>query len=156
MLPTLAAHSSPLAWKIPWTEEPGRLQSMGSQRFGHDWATSLSFFSWYPLILTHSCQVKNPSLSWKKRKRQEMYKRTSAQSRECGFCQGPGHSWNVHVILGGNFHVVDFMLGNLSFKPVVLFQDYLKYTKYISTSQLHVICFPLYPFYHSKNVRRYI
>ena len=33
-----------LAWKIPWTEEPGRLQSMGSQRVGHDWATSLSLF----------------------------------------------------------------------------------------------------------------
>ena len=32
----MAAHSSTLAWKIPWTEETGRLQSMGSQRVGHD------------------------------------------------------------------------------------------------------------------------
>ena len=32
----MAAHSSILAWKIPWTEEPGRLQSMGSQRVGHN------------------------------------------------------------------------------------------------------------------------
>ena len=32
----MAAHSSILAWKISWTEEPGRLQSMGSQRVGHD------------------------------------------------------------------------------------------------------------------------
>ena len=32
----LAPHSSTLAWKIPWEEEPGRLQSMGSQRVGHD------------------------------------------------------------------------------------------------------------------------
>ena len=32
----MAPHSSPLAWKIPWTEEPGRLQSMGSRRVGHD------------------------------------------------------------------------------------------------------------------------
>ena len=32
----MAAHSSTLAWKIPWMEEPGRLQSMGSQRVGHD------------------------------------------------------------------------------------------------------------------------
>ena len=38
----LAPHSSTLAWKIPWMEEPGRLQSMGSLRVGHDWATSLS------------------------------------------------------------------------------------------------------------------
>ena len=38
----MAAHSSIVAWKIPWTEEPGRLQSMGSQRVGHDLATSFS------------------------------------------------------------------------------------------------------------------
>ena len=41
----MAPHSSTLAWKIPWMEEPGRLQSMGSQRVGHDWATSLSLFT---------------------------------------------------------------------------------------------------------------
>ena len=35
-------HSSNLTWEIPWTEEPGRLQSMGLQRVGHDWVTSLS------------------------------------------------------------------------------------------------------------------
>ena len=35
----MATHSSILAWRIPWTEEPGGLQSMGSQRVGHDWAT---------------------------------------------------------------------------------------------------------------------
>ena len=40
----MATHSSTLAWKTPWTEEPGRLQSMGSLRVGHDWATSLSLF----------------------------------------------------------------------------------------------------------------
>ena len=38
----MATHSSILAWKIPWTEKPGRLQPMGSQRVGHNWATSLS------------------------------------------------------------------------------------------------------------------
>ena len=37
----MATHSSTLAWKIPWTEEPGRQQSLGSQRVGHDWATLL-------------------------------------------------------------------------------------------------------------------
>ena len=35
-----AAHSSILAWKIPWTEEPGRQQSMGLQRVRHNWATN--------------------------------------------------------------------------------------------------------------------
>ena len=38
----MAIHSSTIAWKIPWTDEPGRIQSMGSQRVRHDWATSLS------------------------------------------------------------------------------------------------------------------
>ena len=45
----LQTHSNTLAWKLPWTEEPGRLQSMGSLRVGHEWATSLSlstFMHW--------------------------------------------------------------------------------------------------------------
>ena len=41
----MAPHSSTLAWKIPWTEQPGGLQSMGSLGVGHDWATSLSLFT---------------------------------------------------------------------------------------------------------------
>ena len=51
----VAPHSSPRAWKIPWTEEPGGLQSVGSLRVGHDWATSRSLFTflhwrrrWHP------------------------------------------------------------------------------------------------------------
>ena len=54
----MAPHSSTLAWKIPWMEEPGRLQSMGSLRVGHDWATSLSLFTfmhwrrkWQPTLV---------------------------------------------------------------------------------------------------------
>ena len=49
-LEEMAIHSNTLAWKIPWTEEPDRLQSMGSQRVGHDWATSLSFLSFHSLL----------------------------------------------------------------------------------------------------------
>ena len=41
----MATHSSTLAWKIPWAEEPGRQHSMGSPRVGRDRATSLSLFS---------------------------------------------------------------------------------------------------------------
>ena len=54
----MATHSSTLAWKIPLTEEPGRLQSMGSWRVGHNWATSLSLFTfthwrrkWQPTLV---------------------------------------------------------------------------------------------------------
>ena len=61
----MAPHSSTLAWKIPWTEEPGRLQSMGSLRVGQDWATSLSLFTFMhwrrkwqptPVFLPGECQ----------------------------------------------------------------------------------------------------
>ena len=44
-LKAMAPHSSTLAWKIPWTEEPGGLQSMGLRRVGHGWATSLSLLT---------------------------------------------------------------------------------------------------------------
>ena len=51
----MTTHTSTLAWKIPWTEEPGRPQSMEFQRIGHDWVTSVSLFTlihwrkkWYP------------------------------------------------------------------------------------------------------------
>ena len=53
----MAPHSSTLAWKIPWTGEPGRLLSMGSHRVEHDWATSLSLFTFHTLekeMATHS------------------------------------------------------------------------------------------------------
>ena len=47
----MATHSSILAWKIPWMEEPGRLQSMGSQRVGHDWMTSLHLeLEWHGVL----------------------------------------------------------------------------------------------------------
>ena len=62
-----ATHSSTHAWKISWTEEPGRLQSMGSQRVGHDWVTSLTHSLTHSLpftssviwgkVLNHSCLV---------------------------------------------------------------------------------------------------
>ena len=44
-LKTMATHSITLAWKIPWTEESGRLQSMGSWRVGYNWTTSFSLFT---------------------------------------------------------------------------------------------------------------
>ena len=55
----MATHSRTIAWKIPWTEEPGRLQSMGSHRVRHDWATSLHFIvqTGFP----GGTVVKNPS-----------------------------------------------------------------------------------------------
>ena len=59
----MVAHSSTLAWKIPWTEEPVRLQSMGSRRVGHEWTTSLLTFHSHALekeMANHSS-----ALAWK-------------------------------------------------------------------------------------------
>ena len=53
----MAIHFSILAWRIPWTEEPGELQSMGSQRVGRDWATKHSIAAYEVLkarISTHA------------------------------------------------------------------------------------------------------
>ena len=61
-----ATHSSILAWRIPWTEQPGRLQSMGLQRVGHDWATSLNFSPNYYLVIVPEFYYyfKNSSSKW--------------------------------------------------------------------------------------------
>ena len=56
----MATDFSTLAWKIPWTEEPGRLWSMGSLRVGHVWATLLSLFNFHALakeMATHSSDL---------------------------------------------------------------------------------------------------
>ena len=59
----MATHSNIPAWEIPWTEKPGGLHSMGSQRVGHDWATSLTLIlSQYSLIISSHC-LKPPT--WK-------------------------------------------------------------------------------------------
>ena len=58
----MATDSSTLAWKIPWTEETGRLQSMGSLRVGHDWATELNWTEWssgFPYFLQFKSEFGN-------------------------------------------------------------------------------------------------
>ena len=52
----MATHSSILAWRIPWTKKPGRLQSMGSQRVGHDWATGTHSLMMYVCVSAKSLQ----------------------------------------------------------------------------------------------------
>ena len=57
----MASHSSTLAWKIPWTEEPGRLQFMGLLRVGHDWVTfTFHFHALEKEMATHSS-----TLAWR-------------------------------------------------------------------------------------------
>ena len=58
-------HSSTLAWKIPWREEPGRLQSIGSLGVGHDWATSFSLFSFHFHALEKEMAAHSSVLAWR-------------------------------------------------------------------------------------------
>ena len=73
----MATHSSTLAWRIPWREEPGRLQSMGSQRVGHDWVTSLSLFTFWSKSSSMSSKLK------------DCYKSESKVSQSCSTLCGP-------------------------------------------------------------------
>ena len=61
----MAIHSSTLAWKIPWMEEPGRLQSMGSLRVGHDWVTSISLFTFHFHALEKEMAIHSSFLAWR-------------------------------------------------------------------------------------------
>ena len=61
----MATHSSTLAWKIPWTEEPGGLQSMESWRVGHDWVTSLSLFTFHFHALEKEMATHSSVLAWR-------------------------------------------------------------------------------------------
>ena len=61
----MAPHSSTLAWKIPWTEEPGRLQSMGLLRVRHDWATTLSVFTFHFHALEKEMATHSNILAWR-------------------------------------------------------------------------------------------
>ena len=58
----MATHSSVLAWRIPWTDDPGGLQSMGSQRVGHDWVTNI-----YMCVCVCVCVC-----VWREREREEV------------------------------------------------------------------------------------
>ena len=61
----MAPHSSTLAWKIPWTEEPSRLQSMGSLRVRHNWVTSLSLFTFHFHALEKEMATHSSVLAWR-------------------------------------------------------------------------------------------
>ena len=61
----MATHSSTLVWKIPWMEEPGRLRPMGSLRVRHDWASSLSLFTFHFHALEKEMATHSSVLAWR-------------------------------------------------------------------------------------------
>ena len=75
----MATHSSNLAWRIPWTEEPGRLQSIASQRFRHDWN------GW---AHTHACMHTEPGT-------QELFSAFLFCQKPIGFAFDPSHLHSI-------------------------------------------------------------
>ena len=101
----MAPHSSTLAWKIPWMEEPGGLQSTGSQKVGHDWVTSLSLFTFMhwrrkwqptPAFLPGESQGQGSLLGCR------LWGRTESDTTEATQQQQQQHNsiteWNSHVV----------------------------------------------------------
>ena len=84
-------HSSTLAWIIPWTEEPGRLQSIGSLRVGHNWTTSLSLFTF---------------MHWRRKwQPTPVFLPGESQGRwSLVGCQRVGHNWNDLAAVAAAWH----------------------------------------------------
>ena len=114
----MATYSSFLVWRIPWMEEPGRLQFMGSKRVRHNWATSLFFFSIFDVH--HQTSVCRERLWWKKNffinkffetQRKRIIRSTACTSQE--------HHWNTVPL-------------KTTWQIPILFIDYLKKIDYFS------------------------
>ena len=109
----MAPPSSTLAWKIPWTEKPGRLQSMASLRVGHDWATSFSLFTFMhwrrkwqptPMFLPGESQGRGSLVGCRLRGRTEWtwLKRLSSSSSSRS-CQEEGVGWGATGVSAERF-----------------------------------------------------
>ena len=120
----MATHSSILAWRIPWTEKPGRVQCIGLQRVGHDWATSLSLHSdrtWKELlsVLQEMWTISGKAVDWTKEPISKM-----PSSFTCmlviGWLEGCSHlAWSVRIPTSGLLSVaasklLDFLPGSLA------------------------------------------
>ena len=117
----MATYSSTLAWKIPWMEEPGRLQSMGSLKVGHDWTTSLSLFTFMhwrrkwqptPVFLLGESQgwrslvgsVYGVAQSWTRLKQLSSSSSSSSSQIHNGQCRERGGQSTEKVFWFSNFY----------------------------------------------------
>ena len=98
----MAPHSSTLAWKIPWVEEPGRLKSMGLLGVRHDWATSLSLFTflhwrvkWQPTPVF----LPGESQGWQSLVGCHLWGRTESDTTEATYQQQQGSLVQHDVVL---------------------------------------------------------
>ena len=125
----MAPHSNTLAWKISWTVEPGRLRSMGSLRVRHDWATSLSLFTfmhwrrrWQPTPVFLPGESQDGGAWWaavcgvaQSRTRLKRLSSSSSSSSSCLISRGISH----FVALCGHCVFTNGRLGQPCTEPVV-------------------------------------
>ena len=116
----MAPHCSTLAWKTPWTEEPGGLWSMWSLLIGHDWATSLSLFTFMhwrrkwqptPVFLPGESQGQGSLVGCRLWGRTESNTTEATSQQQQQLSHGSGQRQNVYLLylyplLGNNaFHI---------------------------------------------------
>ena len=106
-----APHSSTLAWKIPWMEEPGRLQAMGLLRAGHNWATSLSVFTfmhwrrkWHPTPIL----LPGESQGWGSLVGCRLWGRTESDTTEAG-SHRVRHDWSDLAAAAGSIYYMQWI-----------------------------------------------
>ena len=132
----MAPHSSTLAWKIPWTDEPGRLQAMGSLRARHDWATSLSLFTFMlwrrkwqpsPVFLPGESQGRGSHLVgcrlWGRTESDRLKRLSSSSSKTCKIIQAVLGVRNIAILsiasdfkLNGLFRVLTLIFCRITQK----------------------------------------
>ena len=99
-----ATHSSIFAWEIPWTEKPGRLQSMGPQRVGHDWAGTKSTYSLFAVTEQKKTTSAEHGWLWRKGSSACLTNNSSAcQDRflpQEGLWKASPSGWPLSLILG--------------------------------------------------------
>ena len=112
----MAPHSSTLAWKIPWMEEPGRLQSMGSLRVRHDRVTSLSLFTfmhwrrrWQPTPVFLPGESQGQEAWWA-----AIYGVAQSQTRLKWLSSSSIHCINQLICLSLYYHFYQFVFFNVS------------------------------------------
>ena len=135
----MTTHCNILAWRIPWTEEPGGLQSTGSQRVRHDWATILSFFllflSFVFLGFPVGASGKEPACQCKRKKRHgfDPWVGKIPRAWQPTLVFLPGESQGQRSLAGysqwGCRVRLDWAIGTLSFSYKLVFFSYSAMTK---------------------------
>ena len=136
----MAPHSSTLAWKIPWIEESGRLQSMGSLRVGHDRATSLSLFTF--MHWRRKWQPNPVLLPWESQGPGEPGGLPSMGSHRVG------HDWSNLAAAAARLMMLRFYFMHL----LVIYHLYI----FFKEASVHILCWFLIKFFLLLSCKNYL